>query len=1345
MGLDLGRWVRDRANQVRDVFDANTEDDKKRRLAEQRKNFKGVPYAYPTMNSPTVQSYKAQQQSRGVARPQQNIGQAVLGNTARFGNTVRAGAGGVYGLGKIGAASMFGSDKDYLDTIRGVETTLGKDLSPESGFFNAGTFFDDAEQAANISAADLAKKTVGGGLGVASEVLPVGRGATAAKFAPVKGASYLDNAARLAKGDLALGVAGSSGQQLVETGTIDPVEALISGGASVALGQAPLAIGTGGRQVFNDVRAMDARGGVEIKPKVKAKPKKVDGIELPDDIDPNDPFGNDKFLKRLRNEMGRTFVDDDAEMITFLRKVEKETGREGLVDRWYFDTGNVRASNSIANAKLKNSAEVDAAFKGLSKKDLKKFDDYTAARAELKNYKGKQTSLPRAELKKIVSEADPEFDARYKQLNKFWNKKADELFKAGIISNKKRQFYKSQKDYVRIQRKIEEDVLVGKFGTSQSRNLRSTSTKQRRTGSRRKVLPPSETLLKRSQQLELEIQRNKAGQQTINLLKELGLAKPVSKAKGKNTIAVFSNGTKKEFEVPMDIKRVVDNVKPYQLGIIAQVVSAPARALRAGATGLSLPFATTNYMRDQISSAVFSDNVLRTHHPYNIAQGIGSATRDFYGESTHPLWKKFEEAMGDQTIFDELRNAKNAKRQLREIREGGKGKLKNAIDSPASMVRTLEDFISITEKATRFQNFKGVYEKAIKDGLDPADAYMKATNAARQNSVDFQRNSSFTRAANLIFPYFNSGIQGSRNVARSFRDRPVSTSMKSVGFIALPTLGLTLHNYSDPLRKEAYDSLHDYEKEDNFIFIHNPEQRADGSWTGIIKIPKPQGYRELTDPVRQMTEAFLDNEPIEDIKGMFQQMASAFTGTTDVESLGGFAGSVIPQAAKPAVQAVANRDFYTGRQRVPQEMLESTDADGNPIDPGKMAFDNTSGTARIIGEKLGISPILVEKFVSDSFGSVGRVGTNAADNIGALAKGDKLFTKENESDFAIGGRSPINDFKRRTTEASGELLERNKSEGRKYFERIDKFKEEVKLTPQAEEAWSTLHPYKKNFLGEQILDIDSTYNPAKRLSTYNEHPKVFELDKKLDQAQRDEGKPGNPLFDLEKWQWRKVLEKEALPPGAKDPELSDLYKQDWYAEYRTGRDEFFKGIKENNTKELQEAIESGDTEKAERLQKTVDKFNNPENPYPEAAPNVQEAMDYYNTLPKGTGARSSWIKGNPGLWSEMTGHWAAIDNWQNIARGKRGLDATEGDVGEAAGYGDGDGSFSGYGGGYGGNRGRGSKKEKILDPRQYALSRTAGGSVSLPKVTSSGKVTTAKPIASKGGSRPKVTLKKSKV
>jgi hypothetical protein len=594
---------------------------------------------------------------------------------------------------------------------------------------------------------------------------------------------------------------------------------------------------------------------------------------------------------------------------------------------------------------------------------------------------------------------------------------------------------------------------------------------------------------------------------------------------------------------------------------------------------------------------------------------------DFVGIESSSMWKKFEAVAGDQTIFDELRNTKNSKRMLNELRSGSLKARGKSLINPKDSIRNLEDLIGITEQSTRFQNFKGIYEKSIKDGLGEEVALRKATQAALQNSVNFRRSGSVVKVANLLIPYFNAGIQGSRNVGRSLRARPVGTIAKAATIVGGLSALAVLWNYEDEERKRIYDNISETEKEDNYVFVlPGAKQREDGTYEGIIKLPKPQGYRELADPIRVAVEKFAGKEDTKSIGSMLKDMTSAFSGSVQTEDAGKFMSSFVPQALKPALQAHLNRDLYWGSATVPDYMVEGTD------DPTKRAYKGTSGIARFIAKQLNVSPIQVEKTIVDTAGSLGRYGINAVDNL--LAK-QGVIPKEQ-----IGGRSVINDFTRRITEARAiKKDESQMTDGQRYYDSVKKATEG--LPKYLQDSWQSYNRSNKNFLGEELFEKNGQAKKQAKAAAYIEHPELFEIDKKIDEQGRSKGEPGNPLYDLSYAQALMVVQEKALPPGAKDEGLNTLYDQQWYSQFKNKESKFYEKI-----------FGKGGAEESK------------DNPYPQRSKDLIKAMDYYYDLPSSS-AKGAFNRANPAIASQMDDYYARKGVWTNIERAKLGLPPIE--------------------------------------------------------------------------------------
>ncbi len=153
---------------------------------------------------------------------------------------------------------------------------------------------------------------------------------------------------------------------------------------------------------------------------------------------------------------------------------------------------------------------------------------------------------------------------------------------------------------------------------------------------------------------------------------------------------------------------------------------------------------------------------------------------------------------------------------------------------------------------------------------------------------------------------------------------------------------------------------------------------------------------------------------------------------------------------------------------------------------------------------------------------------------------------------------------------------------------------------------------------------------------------VFEaMKQKAELNAKLNGKPIDPIYNMDGEARRVLLWKKTLPPGTTDPTVKLLYEQDWYQDYRDEESAYYAKKQKWNKK-------MGYKEPAKNT-----------NEYPKASNEVEKAQNYYFDLPKGTGARSAFIRNNPNLWDKMVGYWDAKDSWTNGERGKLGLGKLE--------------------------------------------------------------------------------------
>lgn len=307
-------------------------------------------------------------------------------------------------------------------------------------------------------------------------------------------------------------------------------------------------------------------------------------------------------------------------------------------------------------------------------------------------------------------------------------------------------------------------------------------------------------------------------------------------------------------------------------------------------------------------------------------------------------------------VFNDSSTLPNRNTAVAWSGESKASKVKNALTGGW---RELENLIGTTEDMTRLQAYNTAKRAALDAKMGEKEAQAVGGKAARQITADFYRGGNWKRYMMLLFPYANAGIQGTRSALRAAEKDPAGYAARVTMSMAIPVALATLHNISDPDRKKAYDDLQDWEKDKSLIWLADkPVRDSKGRYDGI-KLPLAPGASEVGTLVRRNIEAEFGGDPVkakEYALAMFNFL-SPISGTGDQ-----IVGQTIPFVAKPLVEAANNIDFYRGAP------LQSDRSLKQPV--AEQRYDSTSGTAQMLGEQLGVSPIKVDHVLKGYGGAV---------------------------------------------------------------------------------------------------------------------------------------------------------------------------------------------------------------------------------------------------------------------------------------------------------------------------------------------------------------------------------------
>lgn len=552
-----------------------------------------------------------------------------------------------------------------------------------------------------------------------------------------------------------------------------------------------------------------------------------------------------------------------------------------------------------------------------------------------------------------------------------------------------------------------------------------------------------------------------------NLLDEARALADLKPSKDKDIISLYKDGIKEYYEVPKYVSQAAKSLKVGQVGLLGKILRAPVRIARVGITGIIPAFVLANVIRDQMFTAITGIKGFK--------ESIANPDvfmRAFLGAIKHN--KDYDEMVrmaAGGTSFDISRSAPELTIEALRSQRDVKSRVKYLATNPSELLRSVEDIVARGEEFTRLQQYLGTKEYYLKQGMNAEDAAIMAANAAREASVNFARRGEWGSVLSSALLYLNAGIQGSRRLVREFQDNPTGTAAKVASAILLPTAISTAYNLSDEKTRAIYEDISEYEKENNLIIIPPGAQKdADGKWE-VIKIPLPPGIGSMASIPRKVIESYVLERPI-DGKSMINDIVKSFSPVgTDFNSI---MSTLLPQAIKPAVQSVANYNFFTEQPLVSPSLSR--------LSPELQYKDTTSGTAKKIGQTLGFSPIKVEEFMKDTFGRLGSYALNASDKVLA---GINVIPEEE-----IGGMSLFEDITRRFSKASGGELDRKTQN--QLSEILQKQNNDKFILKQEAEL-----------VYEDIMKIqDKEQRKAKALEIKKANPKLYEQVKEVRDQER---------------------------------------------------------------------------------------------------------------------------------------------------------------------------------------------------------------------------------------------------
>jgi len=385
----------------------------------------------------------------------------------------------------------------------------------------------------------------------------------------------------------------------------------------------------------------------------------------------------------------------------------------------------------------------------------------------------------------------------------------------------------------------------------------------------------------------------------------------------------------KVFAVRKDIEDMLQGLNREQLDLVTKTMSSFNRIFKSGATTYRAPFVLSNFFRD--AQEVFLKG--------RAIPGQASKVMS-YGKA---LFSSVKEAMGipDEVFHEWMKGGGSyggvvtsypkqvpIPAKLLSPKDKAARVIMNTVSLPFDAVRIPAE---IMENTSRLAEYIRLKPTKLPEPL-------KILNS-RDVTVDFEKMGDALRVWNNVIPFLNPAAQGTFNIARLFRDQPLLAAARVGAYVAAPTVGLYSWN-----KQFGNDNKVDPYIKDNFWYINTGATRqVDGEDLPVIlTIRKGETSQLFSNPVQSLLEY-----SSKDLN--FQNRIANFTPLGMAGNLVSFA---MPPLLKEPFEQYANFDTFRGGPIIPERLKN--------VAPGRQFTNGTTDTARLIGEKTGISPARLE-------------------------------------------------------------------------------------------------------------------------------------------------------------------------------------------------------------------------------------------------------------------------------------------------------------------------------------------------------------------------------------------------
>lgn len=664
-------------------------------------------------------------------------------------------------------------------------------------------------------------------------------------------------------------------------------------------------------------------------------------------------------IKKALNDVYTKAIDELNPLKDLVEEVERQTGEKiAFDDNPYMQAWLARGWVGKAETLIEHGAPEQGIkplkdiLKGIGEKEHKEFSAYLVALHDLDLHKNKQkATFDYTEDAAVLGKhaGNERFQKAAVEIYKYQDYLLQMLVKEGMLTAKAyHTMRKMYPHYIPFFRDMS-DAGMQSFLSGGKGFIDVSSPVKRFKGSTRDIIDPLESIIKNTFQFYNTIERNHVGRTFAKLADKNGVGQIVervhgNKAKTDNTFNVWENGEKVTYETTPELIQTMRMLDKDQSNMVAKILSYPANWLRAGAT-LSPEFILRNPVRDMIGASIYSKH------------GFIPVVDTFKGlalflKKGELYWDYMKSGAAHAAMVSLDRDYLGG--QLRDIMSR-ESKVTKLIKNPIEVLRAMSEATEMATRLAEYDNarkgYTGVGNRLFGKDRKPLTT-REAALESRDITLDFSRRGSHTKKANQVIAFFNATIQGADKMARAFKEDPRGMTVKTMLYITLPSILLWYMNKDD----ERYQELPQWEK-DTFWIIPGKEN--------MYRIPKPFEAGVLFGTSFERMLQYFD-----DAKNNRKSVGFKGFGDRVIDSL---APSFMPTAMIPVVEAMTNYSLFRQRNIIPQSQENL---------PARLQYGaNTSEVAKFVGDKINVSPYIVDNTIRGYGGGLAGLGLSGIDAI----------------------------------------------------------------------------------------------------------------------------------------------------------------------------------------------------------------------------------------------------------------------------------------------------------------------------------------------------------------------------